>query len=116
MHILEELLDTAYQDTELLKIRHEKGDIFSAFHDVDFCIVAPNEKKAEIVCSFINDNQYGVAHVEKGDEEYRVITITRTPVTQQVICSLSANMVSIARIFECDYSGWGSTIITENDV
>ncbi|MPY26196.1 ribonuclease E inhibitor RraB [Shewanella sp. YLB-07] len=116
MHIVEKLLDSAYQDSELLKKRDEMGDVFSAFHDVDFCIEAPDKEKAETVCSFINDNRYGNAHVEEADGNFRVITITNTPVTQEIISSLSANMVSIAAIFRCEFSGWGSTIITAEDL
>lgn len=116
MHIVEKLLNAAYQDSELLKKRDEMGDVFVAFRDVDFCIDAPNQEKADAVCSFINDNRYGVAHVEEGDDLFRVITVTNTPVTQEIISALSANMVSVAEIFSCEYNGWGSTIITENDI
>ena len=116
MSIVDKLLNSAYQDSELLKQRNEMGDVFSAFHDVDFCIEAPDKEKAEIVCSFINDNRYGIAHVEEADDHFRVITVTNTPVTQEIISSLSANMTSVAAIFSCEFSGWGSTIITAEDL
>ncbi len=115
MHIVERLLETAYQDTELLIERESMGDVLTVFHEVDFCLATPDEEQANTVCSFINDNQYGRAHVETGDGEYRVITIIDTPVTQNIICALSANMVSLSYIFSVDYSGWGATIEQGNE-
>ncbi len=37
------------------------------------------------------------------------------PVTQNIICALSANMVSLSYIFSVDYSGWGATIEQGNE-
>jgi len=116
MHIIDKLLNSAYQDSELLKQRNEMGDVFNAFRDVDFCIDAPDQEKADIVCSFINDNRYGEARVEEADDNYRVITVTNTPVSQPIISALSANMVSIADIFGCEFNGWGAVIVSENDL
>jgi len=116
MHIIDKLLTSAYQDSELLKKRNESGDVFNAFRDVDFCIDAPDQDKADIVCSFINDNRYGDARVEETDGIYRVITVTNTPVTQSIISGLSANMVSVATIFGCEFNGWGAVEISENDL
>ena len=39
MHIVEKLLNAAYQDSELLKKRDKMADVFAAYRDVDFCIV-----------------------------------------------------------------------------
>ena len=116
MHIIDKLLNSAYQDSELLKQRNEMGDVFNAFRDVDFCIDAPSQDQADTVCSFINDNRYGEARVEGTDGNYRVITITNTPVTQSIISALSANMVSIAELFGCEFNGWGAVVISENDL
>lgn len=129
MHIVDKLLNAAYQDAQLLDQRQQMGDVLSAFRDVEFCIDAPNLKQAEIVCNFINDNGYGAAHVSSGtihdsgttqDVEqtpihHQVIVVTHAPITQAVISSLTANMESVADIFGCDFNGWGAVIITADD-
>ncbi len=112
MHIVERLLETAYQDTQLLEKRKAMGDILSLFHTVDFCLGTDDGKQANTVCSFISDNQYGTAHVEENEGAFRIITIVETPITESIICSLSANMVSLSYMFNVDYIGWGSCIET----
>jgi|GEM_PF-3875287 len=36
----------------------------------------------------------------------------RMPITQPVICSVSALMVCLARLFSVEYDGWGSVVQT----
>lgn len=67
MSLVDTLLTAAYEDTQLLIKNDTLGDVFSKTRDVDFLLRSPDEKKAETVCSFVNDNQYGKAKVERYD-------------------------------------------------
>lgn len=107
MQTIDSLLSTAFQDTELLKQLDEDGDDFSIARDVDFVLKAVELKKAELVASFVTDNQYGVASVEEADEGYRLIVTVHMPITQHVLCSVSALMVCLAQLFSVEYDGWG---------
>lgn len=114
MHIVEQLLDTAYQDSELLIRIESQGDNPHIIREVDFALMAPNKKAAETVCSFINDNRYGEARVEDtGDEETRIVVIVNIPLYQNIVSSMSANFVSLSHLFSVDYIGWGCCVQTE---
>ena len=108
--IVEILLDTAYQDTELLIKNDAEGDDFSKPRDVDFVLYAPDEAKADLVSSFINDNRYAEASYEKVADRYRILAIVHMPTTQTVLCSVSGLMACLATIFSIEYDGWGTTI------
>jgi hypothetical protein len=64
MQVVKDLLNTAYQDTELLRSLDTNGDVFSRPRDVDFLLKAPSKEKADVVSSFVNDNSYGSATVQ----------------------------------------------------
>jgi Regulator of ribonuclease activity B len=110
MAVVDDLLRNAHEDTELLKKNDALGDNFSIARDVDFVIKTPDRGKAEIIRSFAEDNQYGVARVEEGEREFRVLVVINMPITQHVLCSVSALMVCIAALFGAEYDGWGCTI------
>jgi hypothetical protein len=110
MAVTDDLLRNAYEDTELLKKNDALGDNFSIARDVDFVIKTPDRAKAEIIRSFAEDNQYGVARVEEGDGEFRVLVVINMPITQHVLCSVSALMACLAALFRAEYDGWGCTI------
>ena len=71
-------------------------------------LVAKDAEKAHIVCNFINDNRYGNARLEQADDQYHVAVQIRMPTQQNILCSVSALMVCIARIFDVEYDGWSS--------
>lgn len=110
MQTIDSLLFTAFQDTELLKQLDGDGDDFSIARDVDFVLKAPELKKAELVASFVKDNQYGVASVEEVEEGYRLIVTVHMPITQHVLCSVSALMVCLTQLFSLEYDGWGCVV------
>jgi hypothetical protein len=110
MALVDNLLRNAYEDTELLKKNDALGDDFSIARDVDFVIKTPDRRKAEIIRSFVDDNQYGVARIEEGGQEFRILVVVQMPTTQHVLCSVSALMVCIAALFGAEYDGWGCTI------
>ncbi len=110
MSVIETLLDTAYQDTQLLIGNDERGDNFNIPRDVDFVLNAETEKKADTVASFINDNQYGKASYEQVENKYRILVVVNMPSTQNLICSVSGLMACIAALFSVEYDGWGCII------
>jgi hypothetical protein len=106
MAIVDVLLQNAYEDTQLLLKNDSLGDQLSVPRDVDFLLRTPDEEKARLVCSFINDNQYGAAKVQ----ETNVLVVIHMPIQQNIICSVSALMACIAEIFKVEYDGWGSEL------
>ncbi len=110
MPIVEDLLKTAYEDTQLLIKNDQLGDVLSVPRDVDFVLRAPDEGKARTVCSFIQDNRYGKASVSEESGGFIVEVVIHMPITQNVVCSVSALMCCIAGIFGLEYDGWGSVI------
>lgn len=113
MSLVDTLLTAAYEDTQLLIKNDTLGDVFSKTRDVDFLLRSPDEKKAETVCSFVNDNQYGKAKVERYDTDFGVLVTVNMPATQSLICSVSALMCCLAALFSVEYDGWGTTIQRE---
>jgi regulator of ribonuclease activity B len=110
MPLVDTLLETARQDTDLLIKNDGLGDNVSVPRPVDFLLVAREVKKAELVASFINDNRYGIAKVEQSGEEFRVLVVVEMPTTQNVLCAVSALMACIAELFSIEYDGWGCAI------
>jgi hypothetical protein len=108
--IVDDLLRNAYEDTQLLLRNDQLGDVLSIPRDVEFLLRAPDESKARTVCSFILDNQYGVASVQQDKDEFSVLVVVHMPITQNVVCSVSALMCCIAAIFGLEYDGWGSVV------
>ena len=113
MSLVETLLNTSYQDTQLLMGNDQKGDDFAIPRDVDFVLYAPDAEKAELVTSFINDNQYGLASYAEVEGKFRIIVVVNMPSTQNLICSISALMACIAELFRVDYDGWGCLLQSE---
>lgn len=110
-NIVEILLDNAYQDTQVLITNEHEGDHFSIDRDVEFIFRVGDRKKANTVRSFIDDNRYGNAVVEKdGKRGYRISVTAHMPLRQNVLCSVSALMACLAYIFDIEYDGWSSEL------
>jgi hypothetical protein len=107
LSIIESLLDTARLDTELLAKNDQLGDNFTVPRLVEFAFCTDEKQVADTLYSFVMDNQYGTAHVEQDENDYRIIITIHTPVTQHVLCSLSGFMVCLAKLFKVQYDGWG---------
>ena len=110
MPLVDTLLETARQDTNLLLKNDGLGDDFTVPRPVDFLLVAKEEQKAGLVASFINDNRYGSAKVENTGTEFRVQVVVNMPTTQNVLCSVSGLMACIAALYGIMYDGWGCVI------
>ena len=106
MSIAELLMQAAAQDTQQLLRNDAQGDTFSLPRDVEFLLVADDERKAYSVCSFVNENRYGLARVSPRGSRYNVSVILHMPIEQHLLCSVSALMVCIGQIFAVDYDGW----------
>ncbi|WP_335903041.1 ribonuclease E inhibitor RraB [Shewanella algae] len=116
MSIVEALLDNAYQDSQLLEGNDHKGDIFSVSRDVDFLLYAPDQDKGELVANFINDNCYGEASYYAYEDKHCIKVVIHMPTTQNILNSVSGLMTCIAKIFDCEYDGWGCVLQTHNKV
>ena len=110
MTIIDQLLDVAHADTQLLIKNDSLGDDLSITRDVDFLLLAPDEAKATIVRDFINDNQYGNAIVQQGDGDFSVLVVVHMAPQQHVLCAVSALMACISNLFGLEYDGWGCEI------
>lgn len=110
MQIIDSLLGAAYEDTQLLRKNDELGDNFSIARDVDFVFVAAEREKIETVASFVDDNRYGVPSVEVVEGGFQLIVTVHMATTQNVLCSVSALMVCLAKLFGVEYDGWGCVI------
>jgi hypothetical protein len=110
MPLIDTLLATAYQDTQLLIKNDGLGDDFSIPRDVDFVLLSQDKKKAEAVASFVTDNRYGVPRIEETEGTFRIIVVVNMPTTQGVLCSVSALMACLAALFSVQYDGWGCVI------
>lgn len=110
MSVVETLLRTAYEDTQLLIGNDEKGDNFAIARDIEFVLYAEGKEKAETVASFINDNRYGEASVSEAEGQYRILVIVNMPSNQHLVCSVSGLMVCLAALFSVEYDGWGCVL------
>ncbi len=110
MSVIDSLLTNAYEDTQLLLKNDHLGDDLSRPRDVDFVLKTVDYEQAKTVSSFITDNQYGRPEIEVVDGYFRIIFKINMPITQNLICSVSALMVCLAALFKLDYDGWGSVL------
>ena len=110
MHLVDELLETARADTDLLVKNDALGDIFSIPRDVDFFLRTPDQSKATVLRDFINDNRYGVATVQSDQSGFGVLVVIHMAPQQHVLCSVSALMLCLGELFGLEYDGWGCEV------
>ncbi len=114
MSMIERLMESAEADADVLRSLDSQGDDFREFRAVDFLIEAPSEEKAELICGFINDFNYGAAQLT-GEVEgvYQVTVIIDMPVTQNIVSSIAGFMNCIASLFDGSLNGWGCVAKTK---
>ena len=110
MTLVEQLLENARADTDLLVANDSLGDDFSVARDVEFLLLAPDEVKAALFRDFVNDNQYGDATVQADGSQFSVLVVVHMAPQQHIICSVSGLMVCLGTLFGLEYDGWGSEI------
>ena len=103
MSVVQDLMDAAASDTDVLRSLDKSGDHFAVFRDVDFLLRTPDAAKAELVASFINDYSYGVATVQGTD----VHVVVNMPVEQSIALCVSGFYTCVAHLFQVEYDGWG---------
>jgi hypothetical protein len=87
------------------------GDLFDRSRDVDFAFKTPEAMRAEDLCKYLKGMNFGTPFVREGEDGvYWVITVIHMPINQPVICSVSAFMVCLSRLFGVDFDGWGSVV------
>jgi hypothetical protein len=105
--LVQDLIDGATADVDVLRSLDSQGDDFSAFRDVDFLVLAPSQEKAEIICAFINDYRYGQASTQFSGGEHQVRVLVHMPVTQSVVSCVAGFMTCIAHLYGGTLDGWG---------
>ena len=109
MKIVQDLIDGATSDVDVLRSLDSNGDDFYKFRPVEFLILAPSKEKAEIICGFINDYRYGNGAIQTSEGEYQVLVTVEMPVTQAVISCVAGFMTCIAHLYGGSFDGWGCT-------
>ena len=107
MKIIQDLIDGATSDIDVLRSLDAQGDDFSKFRGVDFLILAPSEEKAETICGFVNDYRFGHATTQVSDGVHQVLVLVQMPVTQSVISCVAGFMTCVAHLYGGSLDGWG---------
>ena len=110
MKVLDELMEVAAKDTDLLVTLDQKGDHFYISRDVEFLLRAPDKNRAEVAASFIAEYRYGAAKVQEHDGGYSILVVVNMPIKQNEILSVSGFMVCLCELFGLDYDGWGCVV------
>jgi hypothetical protein len=76
------------------------------FTPLEYRLNTKHQKQAEIVCSFVNDNGYGDAMIEANGVLFDIVVEIKTPLIDNVVCSLSSNLVFVADFFSVEFVGW----------
>jgi hypothetical protein len=107
MKLVQELMEHAASDIDVLRSLESNGDVFTTFREVDFLLIAPTQEQAEVISDFLNDHHYGKATCSEVDGKFHVQVFIHMPVTQAVIACVSGFMACVARMFGANYDGWG---------
>lgn len=114
MAVIERMMDAAEADIDVLNSLNSQGDNFDLHRDVDFLLEAPTKEKAELICGFINDYNYGHASLEgEHNGVHRVTVVINMPINQNIITSVSGLMVCISSLFDGVLNGWGCCAQTQ---
>ncbi|GLQ98668.1 ribonuclease E inhibitor RraB [Dyella mobilis] len=107
MSVVQQLMEVAASDTDVLRSPDRNGDDFNISREVDFLFRVETKEKAEIVAGFINDYQYGTAIAQGDNGQHSVSVKIHMPVQQNIVLSVCGFMECIAQIFGAMYDGWG---------
>ena len=107
MSVIGKLMDSTASDIDVLRSLDSNGDDFSKFRDVDFLFRCPSQEEAELVSSFINDYQFGLAVPSHENGESTILVTINMPVEQHIILSVSGFMTCLAALYGLEFDGWG---------
>jgi hypothetical protein len=114
MHLIDELRENALADIDLLRKNDARGDVFTKSRDVDFAFKTNDRKRAETLCGFIKEMNFGNPSIRMNDNgQCWIVNIVHMPITQSVLSSVSGFMVCLGKLFQVEFDGWGSVIQTE---
>ncbi|MEZ6039788.1 MAG: hypothetical protein R3C20_04740 [Planctomycetaceae bacterium] len=85
--LISALLSTSCADRELLISNEGLGDIATTAREVEFLLIAPNAKKANLIARFINDNRYGDAVAKSDGDSHQIVVSIMMPITQNAVFS-----------------------------
>lgn len=108
--IVQELIDAATADTDLLLKNAELGDNASTSRNVDFMLYSSSKETAELVAGFVTDFRYGSPKIVPVDDSFQLKITVTMPTTQEVLLCISGFMVCIATIYGLKYDGWESDL------
>jgi hypothetical protein len=104
------LHENALADNDLLRKNDAAGDDFTKPRDVDFAFKTNERSRAEDICEYINGKNLGSATVQESEGTFWVVAVIHMPITQNVLCNVSAFMVCLSRLFQVEYDCGGSII------
>ena len=114
MKVVDLLMETAVEDSRLLVKNQELGDRPEIPRNIDFVLYAKDEEKAKLVASFVTDYRYGKPAIQRvehnGVASWRLLITIHTPMSENIVMTLSAFMVCLSKLYDLDYDGWGCTI------
>jgi Regulator of ribonuclease activity B len=112
MSVVELLLETAAADKDLIYKNRRLGDNPEIARDLDFALHAKTEERARLVHDFVIDNGYGRPSVERIDADdggvsWQLVIAIHATARPEVVCTLSAFMACLSKLYDLDYDGWG---------
>jgi Regulator of ribonuclease activity B len=111
MSMFDLLHENLLADNDLLFKNDARGDMFAKPRFVDFAFKTTDRTKADDLCEYVNGKNCGLARVDEGnDQVFWIIVQVDMPITQNVLCCVSAFMLCLSRLFTIEYDGWGSVI------
>jgi|SRR5690606_24911453 regulator of RNase E activity RraB len=109
MSFIEQLMENAEADTELLYALNEHGDDFQVPRMVEFTFTGDSLERINAAAEFIKGYQYAATEILEDEEEgYQLFATIDMPITQPVLLSVSGFFTCVAELFELEYNGWGS--------
>ncbi|MGN0921812.1 MAG: ribonuclease E inhibitor RraB [Cellvibrio sp.] len=115
MTVIEQLMQNAEADTELLFALNEHGDNFQLPRLVEFTFTSESSERINAAADFIKGYQYAATEILEDEEEgYQLFATIEMPITQPLLLSVSGFFTCVAELFELDYNGWGSMAQTLN--
>ena len=115
MNAVELLRETAASDKDLIHQNRELGDNPEIPRELDFVLRAKTEERARLVRDFVIDNMYGRPSIERinsddGSVSWQLVVAIHASARPEVVCTLSAFMVCLSKIYDLEYDGWGCVI------
>ena len=110
MSLVNNLIEGAASDAELVKVLKEKGDNLSNFREVTFLFRCPSKDKANQVSGFLVDHHFADASVVESSGEFTVEANINMPIQLQIVTSVSGLMTVVGLMFDSVFDGWSCKV------